>query len=115
MSAALEVALLVLIIAVIVVLGFLLKLIIDSTKLVQNLDETTTMIKNEVEPTLKELVKTLENLNSLADGTDKQLSKLRKLLSSLLGFGSVTLGGVKNIAGGFFKGFIEGIKFFTQK
>ena len=115
MSAALEVALLVLIIAVIVVLGFLIKLIIDSIKLVQNLDETTTIIKNEVEPTLKELVKTLENLNSLTSGADKQLSKVRKLVSGFLGLGSVTFGGVKNIAGGFFKGFIEGIKFFYTK
>ena len=115
MSATLEVALLVLIIAVIVVLGFLLKLIIDSIKLVQNLDETTTIIKNEVEPTLKELVKTLENLNSLTQSANNQLSKVRKLISGLLGLGSVTLGGVKNIAGGFLKGVIEGIKFFTQK
>lgn len=115
MSSALEVALLVLIIAVITVLGFLLKLIIDSIKLVQNLDETTTIVKNEVEPTLKELVKTLENLNSLSGNADKQLTQARRVLSSFLGFSSVALGGFKNVAGGFLKGFVEGIKVFTKK
>ena len=115
MSPTLEIALLFLIIATIVVLGFLLKLIIDSIKLVQNLDETTTIVKNEIEPTLKELGKTLENLNSLTKDADKQIIKARNILTSLLGFGSVALGGVKNITGGFFKGVIEGIKFFTGK
>ena len=115
MSATIEVALLVLILAVIVVLGFLTKLIIDSIKLVQNLDETTTIIKNEVEPTLKELVKTLENLNSLTDGADKKIFQTRKVLSSFLGLSSMAFGGIKNLAGGFFKGFVEGMKLFTNK
>ena len=115
MSSTLEVALLVLIIAVIIVLGFLLKLIIDSIKFVQNLDETTTIVKNEVEPTLKELVKTLENLNSLSGNADKQLTKARKVLSGFLGFSSVAFGGFKNVAGGFLKGFVEGVKIFTKK
>lgn len=115
MSTTLEVAILFLIIAVIIVLGFLLKLIIDSMKLVKNLDETTTIIKEEIEPTLKELNRTLENLNSLTGEADKQLTNIRKILSSFIGLSSVTLGGVKNIAGGFFKGVIEGIKFFTKK
>lgn len=115
MSATLEVAVLFLIIAVIIVLGFLLKLIIDSIKLVQNLDETTTIVKKEIEPTLQELNKTLENINSITADADKQLIQVRKIISSLLGIGSVTLGGMKNITGGFFKGVIEGIKFFTKK
>ena len=115
MSPTPEIALLFLIIAVIIVLGFLLKLIIDSIKLVQNLDETTTIVKNEIEPTIKELNKTLENLNSLTEGADRQIVLVRKLLSSILGIGSFALGGMKNITGGFFKGVMEGIKFFTQK
>ena len=115
MSSTLEIAVLVLIIAVVTVLGFLIKLIIDSSKLVKNLDETTTIIKNEVEPTLKELVKTLENLNSLTGNADKQIFQARKVLSSFLGLSSVAFGGVKNVAGGFLKGFVEGIKFFTKK
>ena len=115
MSPTLEIALLFLIIAVIIVLGFLLKLIIDSIKLVQNLDETTTIVKNEIEPTIKELNKTLENLNSLTEGADRQIVLVRKLLSGILGIGSFALGGMKNITGGFFKGVTEGIKLFTQK
>ena len=80
MSQTLEVVLIVLILWVIIVLGFLLKLIIDSIKLVQNLDETTTMVKQEVEPTLKELSKTLENLNSITQGADRQIIQIRKIL-----------------------------------
>ena len=115
MSPTLEIALLFLIVAVIIVLGFLIKLIIDSIKLVQNLDETTTIVKNEIEPTLKELNKTLENLNSLTDGTSNRINQIRKILAGLLGVGSFALGGAKNITGGFFKGVMEGIKFFTKK
>lgn len=115
MSTTLEIALLVLILAVIIVLGFLLKLIWNSIKLVQNLDETTNIIKQEVEPTLKELSKTLENLNSLTQGADRQVIQIRKILSGFLGIGSVALGGFKNITGGFIKGIVEGIKFFSQK
>ena len=115
MSPTLEIALLFLIIAVIIVFGFLIKLIIDSIKLVQNLDETTTIVKNEIEPTIKELKKTLENLNSLTEGTNNQINQVRKILAGLLGVGSFALGGMKNITGGFFKGVMEGIKFFTNK
>lgn len=115
MSPTLEIALLFLIAAVIIVLGFLLWLIIDSIKLVRNLDEATTIVKNEIEPTLKELSKTLENLNSLTKGADTQLTQIRRILTGLLGFGSIALGGVKNVTGGFLKGVIEGIKFFTRK
>ncbi len=115
MSPTLEVFVIFLIISVIIVLGFLLKLIYDTIKLVQNIDETTTIIKKEVEPTLKELSKTLENLNSLTNNADKQIIQARKILTSIIGFGSVALGGVKNVTGGFLKGVIEGIKFFTKK
>lgn len=115
MSPTLEIALLFLIIAVIIVLGFLIKLIIDSIKLVQNIDETTTIVKNEIEPTLKELNKTLENINSLTNDTDNKINQIRKILTGTLGIGSFALGGVRNITGGFFKGLIEGIKFFSKK
>ena len=115
MSPTLEIALLFLIVAVIIVLGFLVKLIIDSIKLVQNLDETTTIVKTEIEPTIKELNKTLENLNSLTNGADAQINKIRKILSGILGVGLFALGGMKNITGGFFRGVMEGIKFFTNK
>ena len=115
MSPTLEIALLFLIVAVIIVLGFLLKLIIDSIKLVQNLDETTTIVKNEIEPTIKELNKTLENINSLTKGADNKINQTRKVISSLLGVGSVALSGMKSVTGGFFRGVWEGIKFFTKK
>lgn len=115
MSQTLEIALLFLIVAIIIVLGFLIKLIIDSIKLVQNLDETTTIVKTEIEPTIKELNKTLENLNSLTNNTNTKINQIRKILSGVLGVGSFALGGMKNITGGFFKGVSEGIKFFTSK
>ena len=115
MSPTLEIALLFLIVAIMIVLGFLIKLIIDSIKLVQNIDETTTIVKTEIEPTLKELNKTLENLNSLTDSTNSQIIQVRKILAGVLGVGSFALGGMKNITGGFFKGVMEGIKFFTKK
>lgn len=94
---------------------FLIKLLIDLSKLTVNLDDVTTLVKKELEPTLKELKEALNNLNSLAKSADKQVDVAKKVLAGLVGASGLAFGGLKNISGGFFKGILAGLKFFRKK
>ena len=50
-------------IMLVVVGGFLVKLIVDLSKLTKNVDETTSVVRNELRPTLRELNESLHTLN----------------------------------------------------
>ena len=119
MSTTLEVSLMFLIFTTIilgvVITVFLVKFIIDLSKLTTNLDEVTTVVKQEIEPTLKELKETLNNINSIAKSADKQMDFVKKALSAALGAGGIAFCGIKNISGGFFKGLSAGLKLFRKK
>ena len=62
-------------IMLVVVGGFLIKLIIDLSKLAQNVDETTTVVRNELRPTLRELNESLHTVNDFMKSTDKGIDK----------------------------------------
>lgn len=104
---------------VIVVGGFLIKLLIDLSKLTKNLDETATIVKSEIKPTLSELKKALENISSIAKNADKQVDSLAKLFENVMGLGALALTRAKNLSGGILKGFVKGlftvIKLFLKK
>ncbi len=57
----------------------MVKLLIDLSKLAKNVDETTSMVKEEMEPTLKELNKALQSINSIAENADKRVDSLAKM------------------------------------
>lgn len=106
-------------IIIIVVSGFLVKLLIDLSKLTQNLDETTSIVKAEIEPALKEFNSTLKTINSIAEHTDKKVDSLSKLFEDLFGAGAIALTKAKTISGGLIKGVTKGlvtvIKLFIKK
>lgn len=93
----------------IVVGGFLIKLIIDLTKLTKNVDETTTIVKTEIEPTLKELTKALQSINAIAQNADEKVDSIAKVFENLMGAGSVAFMKAKNISGGLVKGLVKGL------
>lgn len=99
--------------------GFLIKLLIDLSKLTKNLDETTTIVKTEIEPTMQELNNALKSLNSIAQNADKQVDSLGKIMESLFGWGTLAFTKAKNLSGGLVKGFVKGmvsvIKMFVKK
>jgi len=103
----------------IVVGGFLIKLLIDLSKLTKNVDETTTIVKSEIEPTLQELNTALKSINSIAQNADKQVNSLAKLFEDVLGASAVMFTRAKNLSGGLLKGVIKGlatiIKLFLKK
>lgn len=96
-------------IMLIVVGGFLVKLLFDLSKLTKNIDETTTIVKSEIEPTLKEFNNALKSINSIAQNADKQVDSLAKLFESIMGASSVALSRAKDLSGGIIKGLIKGL------
>lgn len=99
----------------VILAGFIIKLFIDTDKLINNVNEVTIIVKNGVEPTLKELKETLENVNSIAKQADKQVDAIKKVFSVALGTGGLAFCGLKNISGGFLKGIMSGFKLFRRK
>lgn len=106
-------------IILIIVGGFLIKLLIDLSKLTKNVDSTTTIVKSEIEPTLQELNKALKSINSIAQNADKQVNSLAKLFEDVLGASALLFTKAKNISGGLLKGVVKGlvttIKLFLKK
>ena len=104
---------------VLVVGGFLVKLILDISKLTKTVDDTANIVKSEIEPTLKELNTTLQNINSIAKKADKQVNSLDKAIESMFGAGAVALGKAKDLSGGLVKGVVKGfitaMKAFTKR
>lgn len=96
-------------IILIVVGGFLIKLLIDLSKLTKNVDETTSIVKSEIEPTLKELNNTLKSINSITQNADKQVDSLAKLFENLLGTGVLAFNKAKELSGGLFKNIAKGL------
>lgn len=119
MTTTLEVSLIFLIFATIIlgtiITVFLVKFLMDLSKLTTNVDEVTTVVKQEIEPTLKELKETLNNINSIAKSADKQVDFIKKTLSAAIGAGGIALCGIKNVSGGFFKGLSTAFKLFKKK
>lgn len=106
-------------IIIVVVSGFLIKLLIDLSKLTKNIDETTTVVKTEIEPTLRELNNALKSINSIAQNADKQVDSLGKFLETAIGAGAIAFTRAKKLSGGLLKGFVQGlatiIKLFLKK
>jgi uncharacterized protein YoxC len=98
----------------VVVGAFLVKLIFDLSKLTRNVDETTTIVKTEIEPTMKELHKALESINSIAQNADKQVDTLAKTFETVLGAGAIAFTKAKTFSGGLVKGVVKGVVAVTK-
>lgn len=93
---------------------FAIKLILEVTKFVGNLNDISTVLKSDLEPTVKELQITLKSLNSIVKQTDKSVSDFSGIATKVLGAGAVAFTGLKGITGGFWKGLSAGWKLFKR-
>lgn len=93
----------------IIVGGFLIKLLADLSKLTTNLNETTSIVKSELEPTLHEINNALKSINSIAQNADKQVDSLSKLFENILDASALTFNRAKKLSGGLIKGLVQGI------
>lgn len=89
--------------------GFLIKLLVDLSKLTKNLDETTSIVKEEIEPTLDEFNKALKSINSIAQNADKQVDSISKLFENILGASALMFTKAKKLSGGVVKGLVQGL------
>ena len=94
---------------------FLIKFLLDLSRLTVNLDETTTLVKHELEPTLTELKETLKSLNSIAGATDEQVENVRNILSKVMSIPLILFGQVRSLSGGFVKGLVAGAQLFSKR
>ena len=96
----------------IIIAGFLIKLFIDISTLVRNLNQTSVMLNTELKPTLDELHETLQSVNSIIKNTDTNMGSIKDAVEN-------TFGKTKAITGTLFSGLIKGFgtmfKLFTKK
>ena len=103
-------------IIVILVGVMLVKVLFDLSKLTRNIDETTTIIKTELEPTLKNVNKSVAIISGIIFKTEEGLQKAKAFLSKtpfkILGKVSVLTGKATK---GFFSGLCSAFKMFSKK
>ncbi len=99
-------------IVIIVVGGFLVKLLFDLTKLTKNLNETTTLVNTELKPTIKELNETLHSINAVVKSTDKNVDSFKNAVEKTFGKTKIIS---ESILGGVIKGFVTVLGLFAKK
>ena len=102
---------------IVILVGVMLaKVLFDLSKLTRNIDETTTIVKTELEPTLKNINKSVEIVSGMIIKTDASIQKVRGFFSKTpLKF----IGNISKLSGRAAKGFLGGLcsafKMFAKK
>ena len=102
---------------IVILVGIMLvKVLFDVSSLTKNINETTTIIKTELEPTLKNINKSVEIVSGIIIKTDEGFKKVKSFISKtplkLLGQISKLSG---KAAKGFFGGLCSAFKMFAKK
>ncbi len=98
-------------IVVIVVAGFLVKLLIDLSTLAKNLNETSNIVNTELKPTLKELNQTLSSINEIVKNTDKGVGDFKSAVGKFVNKTKIISG---TLFGGLIKGFTTAYSLFRK-
>lgn len=102
---------------IILIVGVMLtKVLFDLSKLTRNVDETVTITKTELEPTLKNINKSVEIVSGVIIKTDEKIKNIKHFLSKTP---LKLLGTISKLSGratrGFWSGVSSAIKFFAKK
>ena len=102
---------------IVILVGVMLaKVLFDLSRLTKNIDETTTIVKTELEPTLKNINKSVEIVSGIIIKTDEGFKKVKNFISKtplkLVGQLSKLTG---KAAKGFFGGLCTAFKTFSKK
>ena len=102
---------------IVILVGIMLvKVLFDLSKLTKNIDETATIIKTELEPTLKNVNKSVAIVSGIIIKADEGVNKLKDAIknSPLNILAKITsVGGT--ITKGFFNGLCSAFKIFSKK
>jgi predicted PurR-regulated permease PerM len=94
----------------------LVKVLYDISKLTRNIDETTTIVKTELEPTLKNVNRSVEIVSGIIIKTNENVEKVKKFVSNTP---LKLIGQLSKLAGkasqGFWTGLCSAIKIFASK
>lgn len=99
-------------IVVLVVGGFLVKLLYDLSKLSKNVNETAILLNTELKPTLGELKETLSSINAIVKNTDQGVDSFKNAVERTLG---KTKAFSESLFGGIVKGFTTVYKMIAKK
>ena len=99
-------------IVIIVVAGFLIKLLIDLSALAKNLNQTSVLLNDELKPTLQELNATLSSINAIVKSTDRGVDNFKTAVERT--FGKTKLIS-ESIFGGIIKGFTTVYSLFAKR
>ena len=99
-------------IIVLIVGGFLTKLIIDLSKLAQNANDTTTILNTELKPTLNELNQAIKSFNEIVQNTGEGMGNVKLGLENVISRTKLLSG---SLFGGFLKGFMAVYSFLSKK
>ena len=90
-------------ISICVIAGFLAKLIYDSSKLVQDANVTTSIVNQELKPTLDELNRAIKSFNNIVQNTGEGMGNVKLGLENVIAKTKLLSG---NLVSGFLKGFL---------
>ena len=96
---------------VIVVGGFLVKLLIDLSRLAKNLNETSIIVNTELKPTLQGVNETLATINEIVKNTDKGVGDFKSAIGKIVDKTKFVSG---SIIGGLINGFATAYKLFKK-
>jgi len=102
------------IVVLIVVSVFLVKLLIDLSKLTKNIDETVTITRNELLPTVRKVNHIVDLVSNIVEGTEKQYTIVKNALTSGIGSISKVMTRTKGLFGGLVSGLLAGMKLFKR-
>lgn len=102
-------------IAIVVIGGFLVKLLIDLSKLAQSATEITQILNEELEPTLKELREASNTLNSITGVASEQIINVNNAIRKVIDTSSLIKGKMQGLFDGFLKGIKVGMSLFGRK
>ena len=103
-------------IIIILVGSMLVKVLFDLSKLTKNIDDTKTIVKRELEPTLKNVNKSVEIISGVIIKADQGVTKVREFLSTtpFKILGNITKL-TRKATKGFFGGLCSAFKMFSKK
>ncbi|MBR1424849.1 hypothetical protein IJ579_04725 [bacterium] len=99
-------------IVIIVVGGFLVKLLMDLSELTKNINTTSIILNEELKPTLKTLNKTISSFNEIIQNTGEGMGNMKIGFENAV---SKTKLFSQNLFGGFLKGFMTVYSLFCKK
>lgn len=98
-------------IIILVVGGFLVKLLIDLSALAKNLNETSIIVNTELKPTLNSVNETLTSINEIIKSTDKGVGDFKSAIGKFVDKTKIVSG---TLFGGLMKGFVTAYKLFKK-